>query len=122
MNTDNQKNLIHYEKSWEHALHSDQLTAEIGLFALKMVLSVNGAALVAIMAAYPSLAQHNYDVADALPNVGFFMICGLISALISGMLAYFCQGQITTKRWSEHNQAHGLGGDSATAEKCAPEQ
>ncbi|CAM3394071.1 hypothetical protein [Thalassospira profundimaris] len=115
--TQNEKNLIHYQKSWEHALHSDQLTAQIGLFALKMVLSVNGAALIAIMAAYPSLAKDSPILASTLPDVGFYMVCGLVAALCCGMLAYFYQGQLTDKRWSEHNANHGTGGTSEAGQR-----
>lgn len=113
----NEKSLIHYQKSWEHALHSDQLTAQIGLFALKMVLSVNGAALIAIMAAYPSLAKDSPILASTLPDVGFYMVCGLVAALCCGVLTYFYQGQLTYQRWSEHNANHGTGGDSKAVEK-----
>jgi len=106
------KALIHYQKSWEHALHSDRLTAEIGMFALKMAVSVNGAALVAILAAYPSLAKNDPALAEILPDVGFFMVNGLIAALVSALLAYFFQGQATAMRWSEHNESHSEGQDS----------
>ncbi|WP_430473759.1 hypothetical protein ACQ0MK_17905 [Thalassospira lucentensis] len=112
-----EKVLIHYQKSWENALHSDQLTAQIGLFALKMVLSVNGAALIAIMAAYPSLAKDSPTLAKALPEVGLFMVYGLVAALFSVMSAYFYQGSLTDKRWSEHNADHGDGGDSDLIKK-----
>lgn len=107
-----EKSLIDFEKTWDHALHSDQLAAQIGLFALKMVLSVNGAALIAIMAAYPSLAKDDPALANALPEVGIFMVYGLITALLSAMCAYFYQGQVTEQRWSEHNAKHGSGGVS----------
>ena len=82
-----------------------------------MVLSVNGAALIAIMAAYPSLAKDSPTLAKILPEVGLYMVYGLVAALVSAMCAYFYQGQLTSKRWSEHNTNHGAGGDSDCTKK-----
>ena len=43
-----QARLAHWQKLYEQVLHSDRATVDLGLFALKVVMTINAGALLAL--------------------------------------------------------------------------
>ncbi len=94
--------LRHWQSLYETALHSDRVAAEIGIFVLKVVMVINGSALIALLAAYPNFKPH--QLPGYLSGTKFFFWGLLIAALASG-LSYFYQGFVTAMSWNNLNES-----------------
>jgi hypothetical protein len=75
-----QARLLQWQKMHESAIHSDRLAGEIGVFLLKIALTINGGALIAPMAAFqqPGL---NQEIATlfSIGGKSFFAVCSQLS-------------------------------------------
>lgn len=73
-----------WESNQEKVLHSERSTTDIGLFGLKVALTLNGGALVALVSLYPNVIEVR-GVASYVSNV--FLI-GLALGTISVLIGY----------------------------------
>lgn len=101
-----QSRMKDWETKYGFAMHSDGLAAQIDVFLLKALMSVNGAALVAVLAAYPHMREiPSFQAAVYL--IGLLYVGGLISGLFAGIFAYFYQSAITANEWTNMHKEFG---------------
>ena len=75
--------LARWHKSYEHLLHSDRVAMDLGLFTLKVAMTINAGALIALLAAM--------DILKGAPGAEQFFL-GLMAASLAGLLAFFGNG------------------------------
>ncbi|MBF0252036.1 MAG: hypothetical protein HQL35_15560 [Alphaproteobacteria bacterium] len=107
-----QSDLKRWEMMYQSALHSDRMAGDIGVFTLKTTIVTNGAALIAILAAYPNLHAEHANVAAVLPCAGRLFLIGLIAAMAAAAIAYFYQSAVTAGEWNKIHEAYP--GDGST--------
>lgn len=83
--------LVVWQKLYEQILHSDRAAVDIGMFALKVVTTINAGALIALLAAVSSL--------EGAPGAEQFFV-GLVLAVAAVILAYFYQSLVTAVHWN----------------------
>ena len=86
-----QGRLVDWQKRYETVMHYDRITADLGIFVLKTTIVINGAALVALLAAYPGI-RGDEAFAAAIPAGGYWFLWGLLLAVLAAFIAYFSQG------------------------------
>ena len=77
---------------YEQVRSSDRATIDIGIFVLKVVMTINAVALVAIIAAKVQL--------NGIPG-GLQFFLGLLAAAAAAVFAYFWQRRITEGLWHD---------------------
>ena len=87
-----QTRLVLWHKFYEQILHSDRATVDIGVFALKVVMTINAGALLALLAAKESL--------EGAPGAVQFFV-GLMSAALAALLSYIYQSLVTASLWNQ---------------------
>lgn len=94
--------LLQWQKVYEQALHSDRAAVDIGLFTMKVVMVINGGALVALMAFLPGLTGPGTAAlrSAAVQAITLFLPGLLLAALASG-IAYIYQSAVTAKTWND---------------------
>lgn len=102
----NESRLAQWQKMQEHALHSDRLAGEIGVFVLKIILVINGGALIAVMAAYAQLGTSK-EIATGLADGGRLFLWGILVAALASAASYFYQSFVTAKLWNDMQEAFG---------------
>jgi len=112
-------NLVRWQKMYESALHSDRLAGEIGVFVLKILLAINGGALIALMGAFQRLAE-NKEIAAGLTGGGRMFLWGLSAAVVAAGASYFYQSFVTVAEWGSMQREFGNTTYVACAEKVAP--
>ncbi len=88
---------------------SDRMAVDIGLFVLRICLTVNGGGLIALIALYPSITGKN-EVENMLAWSGGWLLAGLIIAILSAASAYFYQSSVTASIWRRQYKAYPDGG------------
>ena len=96
-------------KLYEQILHSDRATVDLGLFALKVVMTVNAGALLALVAAVEHLA--------GAPGAAQFAT-GLMTAVLAAILAYFYQGFVTANLWTQFHAEFPVPGEPPPSQRA----
>lgn len=89
-----------WEAMYTTALNSDFAAVQIGIFVMKALITVNGAALVAVLAAFPQL-QDVPSFKGAVVTVGLLFVGGIAAGLLGAIIAYFYQSTVTANAWHE---------------------
>ena len=71
---------------YEQILHSDRAAVDLGVFTLKVVMTINAGALIALLAAIDRL--------NGAPGACQFLL-GLMAAALAALLSYFYQSLVT---------------------------
>ena len=78
--------------SFEHIRINERAVSDIGIFVLKVVMTINAGALIAIIAGKTTL--------NGLPG-GLQFFTGLLAAAAAAVFAYFWQRKITESLWHD---------------------
>ena len=81
-----QTRLVLWQKRYEQILHSQRAAVDIGVFALKVVMTINAGALIALLTAK--------GVLEGAPGAVPFFV-GLMSAALAALLSYIYQSFVT---------------------------
>lgn len=103
-----QSTLLKWQKMYETALHSDRVAADLGIFVMKILLVINGGALIAVMNAVQPLGQ-NKQIAGQMTDGGGMFLWALAAAALAAGVAYFYQGCITSLEWNKMHVEFGGG-------------
>ena len=77
--------LVRWQKLYESALHSDRIAAEIGVFVLKTMLFMNGAALAGLLTALVQLRENQKMVTAIVDSAEQFFWGLMAAALVEGI-------------------------------------
>jgi len=99
-NGQDQSRITDWQKAYDFAMHSNGISADLGLFVLKTLIVVNGGALVTLIAAYPHL-RNQPGFASNLPDAGTFFFWGLVAGIAAAILGYFYMRLITHGEWTD---------------------
>jgi len=90
---------LNWRTRFDHMLHSDRAAVDIGIGALKTIITLNAGALVALLAFFGQIWSNNTEHKFALKVLvaGQPFIWGLIFGGTSFLVAYFYQSVITCK-------------------------
>ena len=90
------------QRSFEAALHSDKMAAEIGVFCLKILMTITAGGIVALLALVANLDKDK-DAAmyGAALYASAWFLAGLIFAILSSGTAFLYQSFVTLVR--RHN-------------------
>ena len=105
--SDQDRKLIEWQEKYKDYRHSDRLAGEIGIFVLKVLMAINGAALISLMAAYPNIKG---GVALAVPLAGKWFLYGLVLSVVASFLAYIYQSVIAA---ADMHDLHKVSGQDA---------
>ncbi len=89
-----QDEILTWHKLHDHILHNDRAAVDIGVFALKVVMTINAGALIALLAAMESL--------KGAPGASAFFF-GLMTAAGASLLSYIYQSSMTAAVWREYH-------------------
>ena len=98
---------LYYQSLYAGALHSDRITGDIGIFALKVVLILNGAALLGLLGAFPSFTS-NTNASEQLLAAGGYYLCGVLAAALAVGVAYLYQSFVTGNDWDTLREASDM--------------
>ena len=96
-------NLASWQKRYEEILRSDRAAVDLGVFLLKVVMTINAGGLLAVLASVDHLT-------GAPGAVSFFL--GLMAAALAAFLAYFFQNFQTARLWNQFHIAFPTKGES----------
>lgn len=100
-----QSELTRREAMYKSASDSDFAAVQIGIFVMKAVISVNGAALIAVLAAFPPL-QNVASFKGAVPTIGLLYVGGIAAGLLGAIIAYSYQSVVTANEWNKIHEAY----------------
>ena len=86
-------------------MQSGRVAADIGVFVLKTLVTINGGALIALLALYPQV-DRIARIRAVIPDASEWFVCGLVAAVISSILAYFFQFASTATAAKMENSSH----------------
>ena len=94
--------LLHWQKVYAQALHSDRAAVDIGLFTMKVVMVINGGALVALMVFLRGFTGPGtaFLRSATVQAIKLFLLGLLLAALASG-IAYINQNAVTANIWND---------------------
>ena len=92
--------MAHWQGIFETVQHSDKLAADVGVFCLKILLTVNAGGIIALLALVANKENDTVLYAAAIIASRWFL-AGLISAMLSMGFAYFYQSFVTLIRRRE---------------------
>jgi tellurite resistance protein TehA-like permease len=99
-------------------LEAERLRGELGVFALKVVMTVNAGALLAILAMIANMDRvRNHQPYEAALAVSGWYLAGLVAAMLAGLLGYFYQGALAHNRRDEYYEAIGRPKDNSCLSK-----
>lgn len=78
--------IVRWQEHHDNILHSDRAAVDIGIFVLKVVMTINAGALIALLAAMTAL--------NGAPGAVQFFV-GLMLAVLTAFLAYIYQHLVT---------------------------
>lgn len=93
-----QSKLTHWSKTYEHVLHSDRITADIGIIILKVVLFISCGGIVALLAAFP-FVEANAEGASGIVLAGKYLLFAILLGVLALVCSYFRQGEVTHIMW-----------------------
>jgi len=106
---DSSGRLLHWQKLFDTVLHSDRISAEIGIFVLKVLMTVNGGALITLIAFVTNAdSDESSGLMQAAECASKWIFWALLFAMISAAIAYFYQSLVTAKGWKELQEASGV--------------
>ena len=98
-----------YERMHEVYLGAERLRGELGVFVLKVIMTVNAGALVGILALVANMDRFvNQRFYQAVLAVSWYYFGGLVAALLAGGLGYFYQAALALDRVEALNKAASL--------------
>jgi len=104
-----QGSLARYNAVLHDLKDTDMVAGQIGVFVLKSIITVNGAALIAVLTAYPHL-RGLAIFQKVIPIAGQNFVLGLTFGLLAAFATYFYQSCLTA---SKHNKVHEDYGDKS---------
>ena len=87
--------MTQYDAQNEHIRLSDRAAVDISLVALRSAIIINGGAVLALLAFVGQLWDDQDPLITGLFNVSIWFLCGLISGVFAGAIAYFYQSHHT---------------------------
>ncbi len=97
--------LTRWTKVYEHMVHSDRITADIGIFILKVVLFISCGGVLALLAAFPFVLT-NAEGASGIVLAGKYLLLAIFLGVLGTVSAFFRQGNITAILWDDLKQPH----------------